>query len=320
MRFGLNRIIMRRFLGLKIFIVLFIISLLVIPSLGRAQNQVGLSALEVDIWPEYDRPGVLIIYRITLSPDVNLPIDLALNIPSGAGDPNAVAVKETGGGLFNIAFTREANGDWSKISFTATMPDIQVEYYDPNLVKEGKHRHFEFSWQGDYSVDALSIQVQQPVGAKDMVIKPSLGNGVAGQDSLIYYNSQVGSLTSGQTFTLTLDYDKDSDALSAENLEIKPSAPFTKLSAPQRNLMTVLPWILGSLGIVLICGGTLWYWQSGKGKFGIKTPTTRKKTPRMVAATPANREEGFIYCQNCGKRALPNDRFCRVCGTKLHIE
>ncbi len=311
---------MHRFLGLKIIFVLFILAILAFPMQSRAQNQVGFNALEVDIWPEYDRPGVLVIYRITLSPDINLPIDLALNIPTGAGDPNAVAVKETSGGLFNLAFTREANGDWSKISFTATMPDVQVEYYDPNLVIDGNHRHFEFSWQGDYTVDALSIQVQQPVGARDMVIKPSLGNGVAGQDSLIYYNSQVGSLTSGQTFLLTLDYDKETNALSAENLEIRPSAPFTKLSAPQRNLMTVLPWILGALGIILICGGTLWYWQTGKGKFGGKAPSGRKKTRRMVATTPTNREEGYIYCQNCGKRALPNDRFCRVCGTKLRIE
>jgi hypothetical protein len=310
---------MRRSFGL-LCLILLITGILAAPSSGRAQNQVGFNTLEVDIWPEYDRPGVLIIYRITLSPDVTLPVDLALNIPSGAGDPNAVAVKETGGGLFNIAFTREANGVWSKILFTATMPDIQVEYYDPTLVKEGKHRHYEFSWQGDYTVDALSIQVQQPVGASEMVIKPSLGDGVAGQDSLIYYNSQVGSLTSGQTFTLTLDYDKESDELSAENLEIKPSAPFTTLSAPQRNLMTVLPWILGILGVFLICGGTLWYWQSGKGKYGDKTPGARKKTRRVVAATPVNREEGYIYCQNCGKRALPNDRFCRVCGSKLRIE
>jgi hypothetical protein len=311
---------MNRFIVFKILALLLILGIWAVPFSSHAQDQVSFSALEVDIWPEYDRPGVLIIYRITLSPDITLPVDLALVIPSGAGDPNAVAVKETGGGLFNLTFNREVNGAWSKISFTATMPDIQVEYYDPNLLKENKHRHFEFSWQGDYAVEALSIQVQQPVGASDMVIKPSLGDGVVGQDGLVYYNSQVGSLTSEQTFTLTLDYEKDSDALSAENLEIKPSAPFTKLSVTQHNFMTVLPWILGALGIILICGGTLWYWQSGKGKFGIKTPAAKKKPRRMVSTAPVNQEEGYIYCQNCGKRALPNDRFCRVCGTKLRVE
>ncbi len=311
---------MNRFNVFNILLLSLIIGLLTIPSIGYAQDPVGFSALEVDIWPEYDRPGVLIIYRITLSPNVSLPVDLTLNIPSGAGDPHAVAVKETGGGLFNIAFTREVNGAWSKISFTATMPEIQVEYYNPELTKENKRRHFEFSWQGDYTVDALSIQVQQPAGASNMVITPSLGDGATSQDGLVYYNSQVGALTSGQTFTLTLDYEKETDVLSAETLEIKPSAPFTKLSVPQRNFMTVLPWILGILGVVLICGGTLWYWQSGKGKFGVKPSTARKKPRRMVPSTHAEREEGYVYCQNCGKRALPNDRFCRVCGTKLPIE
>ncbi|NMC12333.1 MAG: zinc ribbon domain-containing protein [Chloroflexi bacterium] len=304
--------------------ILFLISLILIisafPDEGFAQNQVGISSMEVEILPEYDRPGVLIIYRITLSPDVSLPVDLTLSIPSTAGDPHAVAVKETGGGLFDIAFKREVNGAWSKISFTATMPEIQVEYYNPDLIKDNKHRYFEFSWQGDYAVDSLSIQVQQPADASDMIITPSLGKGVTDQDGLIYYHSQVGALAYGQTFTLTMEYNKETDQLSAEFLEIKPSSPIATISPPQRNFMSVLPWILGSLGIILICGGTFWYWQSGKGRHSSKETAIQKRRRRAVTSNSIAREEGYVYCQTCGKRALPNDRFCRVCGTKLRVE
>lgn len=310
----------KRFLAVFILLIIIVLSGMVIPFDSHAQSPVGFGSLQVDIWPEYDRPGVLVIYRITLSPDISLPVDLSLLIPSSAGEPNALAVKETSGRLFDIAFTREVNGDWSKISFTATMPEIQLEYYNPALKKEAAHRYFEFSWQGDYDVDELSISVQQPIGASDMVITPSLGEGVVNQDGLVYYTSQIGTLTAGQTFTLTLDYEKGNDDLSAENLEIKPSAPFTKLSSSQRNLMSVLPWVLGALGIILICGGTLWYWQSGKGKFGVRNPAKGKKARRLISNSTSPREEGYIYCQNCGKRALPNDRFCRVCGTQLRVE
>ncbi|MBN1536134.1 MAG: hypothetical protein JW908_05330 [Anaerolineales bacterium] len=311
---------MNRNIVIRILIILVFFSLIVISPTGHAQDGVGFSAVEVDIWPEYDRPGVLVIYRITLSPDIILPVDLSIIIPSEAGEPSALAVKEADGGLFNIAFTRQVSGEWSIVSFTVTMPEIQLEYYNPKLEKENTHRRFEFYWQGDYDVDELSIQVQQPVGASNMLIKPSLGDGVTSQDGLVYYTSQVGALTAGQTFTLTLEYEKSSDDLSAGNLEIKPSAPITTLVSPQNNLMSVLPWILGTLGIILILGGTLWYWQSGKGKFGINIPRSRKKARRVAPDTVAAHEEGYIYCQNCGKRALPNDRFCRVCGTKLRVE
>ncbi|MEN6394774.1 MAG: zinc ribbon domain-containing protein [Anaerolineaceae bacterium] len=311
---------MKRSIVSKILLIGLILIASTIPNIGFAQDSIRFNSLEVDILPEYDRPGVLIIYRITLSPDVNLPVDLSLTIPSGAGNPNAVAVKETGGGLFDVAYTREVNGAWSKISFTATMPEIQVEYYNPELIKENKHRHFEFSWQGDYSVDSLSIQVQQPAGASNMVITPSLGKGVESADGLIYYTSQVGELSYGQKFTLTMDYDKESDQLSAEFLEIKPSAPITAVTTPQRGFMSILPWILALLGVILIFGGTFWYWQSGKGRLGSKNTTNHKKRRRIAASNSIPREEGNIYCQNCGKRALPNDRYCRVCGTKLRIE
>ena len=38
-----------------------------------AQNPVHLSSMEISVWPEYDKPGALVIYRGTFSPAVPLP-------------------------------------------------------------------------------------------------------------------------------------------------------------------------------------------------------------------------------------------------------
>ena len=50
-----------------------------------AQNDITFAGLEIDLWPEYDRPDMLVIYRITLDNSVKLPAQLTLRIPAAVG-------------------------------------------------------------------------------------------------------------------------------------------------------------------------------------------------------------------------------------------
>ncbi len=285
---------------------------------ARAQSPVRLSNLEVDIWPEYDRPGVLVIYRVTLPPEISLPVDLTLRIPAEVGEPNAVAAKQMDGALYSLAYDRQVSGDWSLINFTATMPELQVEYYDPSLELQGASRHYEYQWPGDYAVDALMIQVQQPYQASGLRTSPALGGGIVGQDGLAYYNAQVGALEEGQTFNLAVDYEKATDTLTVESLQVLPSAPVSSSTSDwQSQISAVLPWGLGFLGLALIVGGGLWYWKSGQRADDKPKPRRRRSSATGSEVAPA---EGHIYCHQCGKRAAPGDRFCRTCGARLRLE
>lgn len=287
---------------------------------GRAQEQFRLSALEVDLWPEYDRPGILVIYRITVSPSVLMPVSLSFRIPAAAGNPSAVAERRVTAsgekGLYNIPYERQVSGEWSSIILKATTPEIQVEYYDPGLVRSGAMRHFEYSWPGDYAVDALKILIQQPLGAGQMRISPVPDVDLTGSDGLMYYKKQVGSLPAQQTFRLSIDYQKESEGLTAANLRVQSGGPLSKSVSGQNSLEAVLPWILGGLGVVLIIGGGVWYWRSEKSKGNDKS----SNRPRSAAKKEPDVAEGKVFCRQCGKRAAPGDDFCGACGTRLRAE
>jgi hypothetical protein len=289
---------------------------------AQAQGNVTLASAAVDLWPEYDRPNMLVIYHLTLSSQVSPPVELSVRIPSRVGDPHAVAVRQPDGALFSVVYEREAQGDWALITFTATSPDVQLEYYDPDLIQQDSARHYEFQWPGDYTVDSLVVSIQQPIGATDMRISPGMGNGQARQDGLVYYTAEVGALQAGEDFSVTMDYQKTSDELSASSLTVEPSAPITDSTAGRMSIMQALPWALGVLGLVLILGGGIWYWQSGRQTPSQESQRRRRKTPPPVSvvSTKEQTEAEFIYCHQCGKRASPNDRFCRVCGARLRIE
>ncbi len=123
------------------------------------------------------------------------------------------------------------------------------------------------------------------------------------------------SLAIGQTYTLTIDYRKATDALSTTGLSVQP-AQSLDLSTPGRVTTSgALPWGLAILGIVLlvlgIVGG-MYMWRSG-GKMSAKGN-------RRHSRIQNKQENPVTYCQQCGKRTQPGDVFCRTCGIRLRIE
>ncbi len=302
---------MRRWVLLLIFILIMLLPLGV-----HAQSSLVLSTLQIGIWPEFDKPSVLVIYQMTLS-STTYPAAVSLRIPTSAGEPNAVAGRQVDGSLLTIDYTRQVTGEWAIINFTATTPEVQLEYYDPGLTKDGNARHYTYVWPGDYAVTQLTIQVQQPSGATDMRISPSLGVGAVGSDSLTYYTQDIGAIPDGQNFQITIDYQKSNDVLSAENLPIEPSAPIPQGTASDLNLTTWLPWILGILGAGLIIGGIVWFWQTGRQPPASRRSRRRSKAEAYQPEKSSGSDEAAVYCSQCGKRALPGDQFCRSCGTPI---
>jgi hypothetical protein len=304
----------KRYLTVTTLLTLFA---LIMPASAIAQDQVHLSSLHVDLWPEYDRHSLLVIYRGVLAADTTFPVDLVFRIPSGAGEPHAVAAKQIDGVPYNVTYEREIRGAWALISFTTTAPEVQLEYYDITLLKEGEQRSYNYTWPGDYAVDTMVIQVQAPFNTTNMQISPSLGNGVVGNDGLTYYSAEVGALASGQTFEIDVQYSKTDDKLSAEVLQVAPSSPIPE-STTAVNLLEIWPWLLAVLGAVLIIGGVWWYWRGSSGE---QKPKRQRRGNRASKREPAVIPmDADVYCHQCGKRASPGDRFCRSCGTRLRID
>jgi hypothetical protein len=304
-----------------LFSLLMSASLLAAQTPARAQSDIQLKSLEVDLWPEYDRPQMLVIYRVELDPAVSLPVEMAFRIPVAA-ELNAVANGQSNESLFNVDSRQEMEGQWTSVRFTATLPVIRLEYYDPALRKEGSQRSFQYTWPGDYAVESLKIQVQRPrsVRDQDMEIAPALDGGTPSGDGLVYYESEKGAIPYGQTFELEVRYQKDNDELSITGQPVQPSAPITSDTPGRVSIASALLWAIGFLGVGLILGGAYWFWQSGRRQQSTGRPTAgrgRRKPAGQAETRPGGEE--IVYCHQCGKRADAGDRFCRLCGTRLRL-
>ena len=282
----------------------------------QAQSTVGFEELKVLLWPEYDRPDMLVIYKITLSASTKLPARIDLRIPKAVGSPYNVAVEEADGQLYSLNYTTSQAGDWLVISLTAPTTKLQVEYYDPGLTKTDSRRDYGFRWPGDFEVQNLNVQVQQPVTASNLQVEKVSGTWSTGTDGMQYYTVEVGKVPAGTPVSLDLSYAKSDDSLSVpDQVPLQSSQPIGP-STDQLRMQEALPFILGGLGLALIIGGGLWFWLISRKR------QSGASNRRHVSTNRLNPDEGErdIYCHQCGKRAAKDDVFCRTCGTRLRRE
>lgn len=230
----------------KLFLFTLMIFLLAWPKATSAQDGVAIDLLEISLWPEFDRPEMLVITRVHLGEDTPLPTEVTLLMPTIAGVPYAVALEDANGALINAEYQRQVDGIWTAITIVTNSPVVQMEYYDPSLQREGTLRNYQFIWVGGYDVAQVAIKVQQPVGAEAMSITPDLGEGSVEGDGLVYYRSALGSLGVGEAFTLGMQYQKEGHALSAFS-QPQPGSAGGAVSAGEAAFSTWVPLALGVL-------------------------------------------------------------------------
>lgn len=288
---------------------------LILPGPARAQTNASFSKLEVDLWPEYDRPEMLVIYHAFLESAAAQGTNISLHIPAAAGDPAALAERHADNQLYNLSYTRTVSGDQAVVSFSTTAAEIQLEYYDPGLVKNGSGRSYSYTWPGDYPVKQLQVQVQQPYGASSMQITPTMGSGIPGEGGLLYFTADLGSAAIQKKVTVQLSYQKSGDSLSVQSGKVAPAAPVDATTPGRASIITgAWPIVLGIIALGLIGGGGYWFWRSNRAE---TTQSRRKRKGGSEEQATRPNAADMVFCHQCGKKALPGDLFCRSCGARL---
>ncbi len=283
----------------------------VFPSFAFAKNEVTIASLEVNLWPEYDRPQVLVIATILLAPGTSFPATVELRVPASVKTPHVVAVGSSPDLVTDqgVQFTTNRVGEWLVVSIEAGGPVIHFEYYDPGLKKESDLRSYTYEWSSDYDVEAFAVAVQKPFDASDLKTSPVLQDDGVYQNQLQYYRSELGPIPAGASFLLKMSYEKPSDTLSVSRLQVEPVE--VNEDTPGRiSLNNYLPYVLSGLGVIMLIGGIIYYWQSGGAYAG-------KARRRKRSVAEGEEHPTGIYCAHCGARAKAGDRFCRVCGARL---
>ncbi len=293
----------------KRFVFLLFIAALLIPITVSAQEETVIKKLNLQLWPEYDRPEMLVMYTFELADDTPLPVEVKFQIPANA-ELNAVA-KIANGQMLTLPYeTPTRDTDWVTLSFLIDEATAyRIEYYQP-LEREAATRKFFYLWQNDLTVENLFVEFQQPLNSTDLQTEPLLLKTT--QEGLIYHTLAVGEVAAKEPFRLEISYKKENDFLTVSTMPVEASGE--PRGSEGFSFSDSLPSILVGIGVLLILGGLFYFFKSGS-----KNTPRKKHHPRRSAKSAKSAAGRSIYCHECGARAHAGDRFCRSCGAKLRI-
>ena len=273
---------------------------------GYAQKQVtAVDSLVIELWPDYDRPSVLVLLTGTLPADTEFPAAVTLPLPETA-QLNAIARIDSSDGVMkdDIISTPGAG----VIDFITPDPLFRVEYYFPYRVNNNQ-RSFDFTWLADLSVKKLELRVQRPASANSLSTEPATENVVKRENGFDYHILPVRVVPAGQPFSVRVNYKMVTAQLSVEQLPSRGAglqAPelSSESSAGSGTNWPIVAIVAGGLIIVI---------------FFVRQMASRRPLSNTGKRRPAEAEEQSRadLCENCGRPVEEEDRFCGKCGTTL---
>lgn len=270
-----------------------------------------LANLEIEIWPEYDKPATLVLLKGEIAPGADRSI--SVRIPASSGGPLAVAMSATpGGNLLNMPYDRTEGKDYITLRMQAPERFFHIEFYD-KLNTGSDKREYRYVWPGDLAADHVSVHVKQPATSKEFSITPAFGKSAMGNDGLTYWSSDMGAAPAGKALAVTLRYTKSDARVSKDILgmvapaapakptapviapdAVKPAATAVRGSSDSRDDWTT------ALFLVLLAAaaaGIFWFNWRRAGEGG-------------AAAIASDAR----FCTKCGNALRKGDRFCSKCG------
>jgi hypothetical protein len=303
----------------RLFLAFFCLALLAWPA--GAQDEPTLTSLELALWPEFDQPEVLVIYRGLFAPETLLPVPVEIRIPARVGQPTAVAYVGEGGQRFNQEHEARLEGDWLVVSFELPTQGFQLEYYDALPVDAADRREYLFSYTADYDLDTLNLEFQVPPTAEEFTLEPPTDSVVPETDGLVYHLVEAGSLSQGETRSWTFSYQKaDSDlTVSAfvQDATQEPPAPTVTTAADNS---TVLIFLVAFVGLVAVGAAAFWLGRRAQPISEVPPAAPRRRKRRGSGrGTPPPREES-AFCYKCGAELRLDSEFCYKCGAAVRKE
>ncbi len=295
----------------RLVLITFYLALLVGPV--RAQEVPPLSSVEISLWPEFDRPEMLVIYSGLFAAGTSPPSPVEIRIPASVGSPTAVAYISPEGQLLNQQYTTRVEGDSLVISFELAAQGFHVEYYAPLAIDEAGRRSFTFEYTADYAVETLALKVQVPPTSENYMLEPEADSVAEESDGLVYHRATVGPLAPGETRTWTVSYDKSGEALTNEIFaqeESQAGAPGSGASGEDNT--AVLLFAVAFVALVAVGGAAFWL---GKQTQAAPEPVPQQRSERRGSGRGAG--AAVFFCHQCGAQLRADAEFCHKCGAEV---
>jgi hypothetical protein len=319
----------------KIGIIILFLSILSV-TVQAQTGPVTFEDIVVELWPEYDRPAVLVIYRATLSNETTLPATVSFRLPGYVDNLHAIAV-ERNGGLFNLSpenIQESREGDDLVLTLTTESPNLHLEYYDTQILTvDDQNRQIDYAFQVAHPLETARFQIQVPLQSQDFSLTPAPTDSFTDSNGFNYQIVETAGLAEEDVVSIKAEYTRSTSQPSLELLPTPVPQPASDIQVvtdegPQ-GINLQLGYILIGAGVLLLLAtGGYWWWSTQRAPAEAPLPVSRGPAPRSTSRTKrgndrkSRRQQAVAgqqkagYCYQCGTALRPDANFCHVCGAE----
>lgn len=304
---------------ISLILILGLLSLVLggLPSGAAAQETPELASLSIALWPEFDRPEMLVIYQGALAPGTPLPAAVEIRIPARVGRPTAMAFLSDAGERLNQQYTTRVEGEALVVSFELASLSFQLEYYDALPASAEGQREYTFAYTADYAIADLSIEFQVPRTAEDLVVEPQVGESQAATDGLVYHYINVGAVEAGEALSWTFRYAKDDETLTNP----PGSLPAAQTAVPAGTGgtggggdSTLLTFVVAFVALLGVGGAAFWLGRSTRPAAG---EAAVRASREGLGRSGQRQALDAAFCHKCGAELRSDADFCHKCGAPV---
>jgi hypothetical protein len=303
-----------RYLPVGIFVVTVFLLTAIVPAVAQEPDKTIRDAT-LQLWPEYDDPGLLVIYSGNFTDTTAFPQEIAFPLPANARGIQATA-READGRLI----TQQWEIVDGKLVYTLPGPGFHIEYY-LDRPPSGDERSISHAFETPYGIDSLDIRVQKPARATEFSLTPPPDNSIVGDDGLTYDVVRESNLKPGDKLEFAIHYKKSDQGLTSAPSAVAQAVPTPQPETAQASgagssFGTWLPYLLIGVGLLALVAAAVYWFMRGRAGPASRPRESNSQPVRTIPPAGPDRagSKDTAFCTQCGWQLGPDDRFCSNCG------
>jgi len=154
-----------------IVLILRVLSLLVVFASHAAASDMEIGRMRVAIWPEYDDPGVLVIYDGRFVDNGSFPAETSFFLPGGAVISDACSLSPKGQHFCQL-FKQENIGDVEEVRLKLPYPNFYLSFHIDPFEAGDSARNLLYRFKTGHLIRKLEVDIQEPLRAEGFTITP----------------------------------------------------------------------------------------------------------------------------------------------------
>lgn len=192
----------------RLFPFLWGVSLLLFLFVGQssaATPEIG--RMRVAIWPEFDDPGILVIYDGRFVDNGSFPLETTFLIPKGATISDACSLSPKGQHFCQL-FTQRNAGDVDEVRLKLPYPNFYLSFRIKPFNVDTPLRKFTYTVRTSHPVSKLEVDIQKPLRTEEFSISPE-SKEKEELKGFEHYRYLFKDMKQGAVFPFDISYKKD---------------------------------------------------------------------------------------------------------------